>query len=187
MPTSYNLWEMENNKLDRLFRDKLESRNFELSKDQWISAKKLLQENPKRDRSMILFWLFSGTALILFLGFGFRSYRITGLYEKHKNAYDVSGLYWYYGVGAHLAYWNFPGCNTWKWNGYKWLIVSGPNCVNSGVGFGVDGILGMEYLIPDLPITVAIDVKPYIEFSTVGTGYFPIVFWDLGMVIRYVF
>src|SRR5437764_15254011 len=35
-----------------------------------------------------------------------KGFRLTGLYEVHNDINGVSGLKWYYGVGAHIGFYN---------------------------------------------------------------------------------
>src|SRR5688500_10593467 len=43
------------------------------------------------------------------LGFGYRSFLITGLYEKHNNISTAPGLKWFYGLGAHIGFFRYGG------------------------------------------------------------------------------
>ncbi|MBI4945418.1 MAG: hypothetical protein HY840_03345 [Bacteroidetes bacterium] len=117
-------------------------------------------------------------------GWGWRGFQITGLYEIHKAAFtkdDIKGLFWFYGGGAHFGggygydYWHQTG--PYSWNGYYERRHYST--------LGIDGIFGIEYRIPDLPVTIALDVKPFFEFS--GYRNYPFHFWDSAFTIRYVF
>lgn len=94
---------------------------------------------------------------------------ITGLYEIHTRAFDVDRLYWYYGGGAHIAQWNddFPNVDT---DGRRVVL-------------GLDGIIGLEYYIEEIPFTISADWKPVFNL----TGYPG--FWGYGgaISIRYTF
>ena len=120
-------------------------------------------------------------------GWGYHGYQITGLYELHKAAFtddDVEGLFWFYGAGAH-----FGGGYRYS----KWVYVhTGPG--NSGyyeleegryATFGIDGILGMEYQIPDIPFTAGLDLRPFFEISNYKD--YPFHFWDMALTLRYRF
>lgn len=94
----------------------------------------------------------------------------TGLYEVHFPALGVDNLRWYIGGGGHVGIWSNNNNNPWFDS-------------DGAVVIGLDGIGGLEYTIPDLPINVSIDWKP--GFNLVGhTG-----FWadDGALSIRYVF
>ena len=75
---------------------------------------------------------------------------ITGLYEIHARAFDVEGLYWYYGGGAHL------GSTT---DEHPYFDEKGEFLV-----MGLDGIVGLEYNIQEIPINFSIDYKPQLNF-----------------------
>ena len=97
-------------------------------------------------------------------------FNITGLYEVHANAFDVDRLNWYYGAGANIGF--YSGKNTpWGTLGTSYSLI------------GIDGILGIEYNIPDIPINISIDCKPVLSL----VGYTD--FWADGAAIsiRYIF
>lgn len=97
-------------------------------------------------------------------------FALTALYEKHAGAFDVYGLNWFYGAGAHIGFWD--GNNAYWANDDKSYTV-----------IGIDGILGLEYNIGSIPFNVSLDWKPSLNII----GYSG--FWaDGGAVsIRYVF
>ena len=124
------------------------------------------------------------TAIEGILGWGFRGVRIVGLYEIHAKAFEVDGLNWFYGVGGHVAFYNYGKSGDWRWNGFNWERNKNGENVTNSFGVGVDGILGIEYQIQEIPFTVGLDIKPAIEFNTLG--FFPFMFWDSAFSIRYV-
>jgi len=95
---------------------------------------------------------------------------VTGLYEVHKQAFDVERLNWYYGGGAHIGFYN--GNNTtWGSAGTSYTVL------------GVDGILGIEYNFKEIPINLGLDWKP--SFNIIGYSHF---FGDgAALSIRYIF
>ncbi len=99
-----------------------------------------------------------------------RGFIITGLYEIHNIAFDVPGLNWYYGFGAHVGFWN-NGYNPWFDNN------------NNNTVLGIDGILGLEYSFADVPFNISLDWKPALNLSG-HSG-----FWgDNGALsVRYIF
>ncbi|MFP4620383.1 MAG: hypothetical protein ACLFM7_03680 [Bacteroidales bacterium] len=101
--------------------------------------------------------------------FGRWGMNVTGLYEKHARAFDVEGLNWYYGAGGHLGSWN---------DDYPLLKEGGEFVV-----IGVDGVIGLEYKVQEIPISFSVDYKPQLNF----TGYPG--FWGYGgaLSIRYTF
>jgi hypothetical protein len=87
----------------------------------------------------------------------------TGLIEKYSPVYNAEGLYIYYGGGAHLAFYDgrsrYYSCFGREVNYYK----------NNDVGLGINGIIGIEYRLPEnIPISFSFDLKPFIELGTGG-------------------
>lgn len=74
-----------------------------------------------------------------------RGFRVTGLYEIHNNINGAPGLKWYVGPGAHVGFYNT------KWGG--------------GSSIGIDGVLGLDYKINEIPINLSIDWQPSFEFG----------------------
>ena len=107
---------------------------------------------------------------------GFRSHGVvvTGLYELNMEAFGVHELKFYYGAGAHLG---AVGAGTYqRFNGDNETFNK------STILLGIDGVLGLEYLIPKSPIAVSLDLNPRAELAT-GP------FFDLapGLGIKYTF
>ena len=99
---------------------------------------------------------------------------ITGLYELHQEAFNVPALKFYYGFGAHLG---AIGSGTYKrFNGDDTYYD------DNRILLGADGVLGLEYTIPDSPIAISLDLNPRVELAT--GPYF-----DLapGLGLKYVF
>lgn len=102
------------------------------------------------------------------LGFFGNGTSITGLLEKHQLAFDTKGLQFYYGAGAHVAFYN--GKYYYR-NGF-WRDINYYD--RREVAFGVNGILGLEYTIDDLPIAFSVDFKPFVEVGPGGyVGFSP--------------
>ncbi|MCB8998508.1 MAG: hypothetical protein H6540_00370 [Bacteroidales bacterium] len=95
-------------------------------------------------------------------------FNLTGLFERHTTAFDTDGLYFYYGGGAHIGSFNN---NAWFTDQSNHTII------------GIDGILGLEYVIPDFPLNVSLDWKPGLNLI----GYAG--FWgdELALSVRYMF
>jgi hypothetical protein len=108
------------------------------------------------------------------LGFRDHGVVITGLYEFNQEAFGVPELKFYYGAGAHIGsessgvYKTFDGINE-TYNGSHILL-------------GVDGVVGLEYIIPQSPIGISIDLNPRAELAS-GP------FFDLapGLGLKYTF
>jgi hypothetical protein len=94
---------------------------------------------------------------------------ITGLYEKHAEAFDTDRLQWFYGFGAHLGFYNGDYVE-WGEPGSTYNVL------------GIDGIIGIEYSFTEAPINLGLDVKPALNLI----GYSG--FWaDFGLSVRYIF
>jgi hypothetical protein len=96
---------------------------------------------------------------------------ITGLYEiNNDNAFDVDRLNWYFGLGGHVGFYNGDN-TTWGSAATNYTVI------------GVDGILGLEYNLAEIPINISIDWKP--AFNLIGYSKF----WGDGGAIslRYIF
>jgi hypothetical protein len=98
---------------------------------------------------------------------------LTGLYEIHAQAFDVKNLNWYYGGGAHLGWYG-----RWPTGIYD----RGRYYTGQGI-LGLDGIVGMEYIIQEIPIMFSLDWKP--SFHLIGP--FPLVFDEVAVSVRYTF
>ena len=96
---------------------------------------------------------------------------IAGMYQIHANAFDAPGLNWYYGPGAHIGF--YEGRHARPWFGHP---------ERNYVVIGINGVLGLEYKIEEIPITIAADLIPALNI----TDHFGV--WvGGGLTIRYVF
>jgi hypothetical protein len=102
------------------------------------------------------------------LGFFGNGTSVTGLIERHDLAFDTKGLRFYYGGGAHVAFYN--GRYYYR-NGF-WRDID--HYDSREVAFGINGIVGLEYKIEELPIAVSLDFKPFVEIGPGGyVGFSP--------------
>ena len=95
---------------------------------------------------------------------------ITGLYENEHWTGEYPGLNWFWGVGAHVGFWD---------------IDRNPNVQESydGAVIGADAILGLEYTFDEIPLNLSLDLLP--TFNLIGsTGWGGI---NGGLSIRFVF
>lgn len=93
--------------------------------------------------------------------------RLVGLYEFHFfTIQGAPGLGWYIGPGAHVGYWK---------KNYR-------DQYNSTADIGIDGVLGLDYKIPNTPINLSLDWQP--SYSILGTAGLSPQFG--GIAIRYV-
>jgi len=121
--------------------------------------------------------------VILSRGWNYGGARVTGLYEIQKRIADVKGLSWFYGIGAHIGYYNG--------NYYGYTYHNGGYYDNNGhwhntkqnnyATVGIDGILGLEYAFSEIPFTLGLDIKPYFNFNG-GSNRFT----DGAFSVRYV-
>lgn len=122
------------------------------------------------------------TALEGIMSFGYRSFVITGLYEKHKDVNSAPGLKGLYGAGAHLGFFRYGGYYylvRYDRNGYVYY-AGYPG--NTATVFGIDFILGLDYKFRNAPFSVGLDVKPFVDFYNGPYGYF-----DGALSIRFAF
>lgn len=100
-------------------------------------------------------------------------FRLVGLYEYYKPlAHNFS---WYYGFGGSI------GSYTYK----AYTDPQGNHHNSQGeLALSIDGILGVAYDIPDSPIALSLDIKPYFDFIQESSIR---VFDPVGFSIRYKF
>src|SRR5689334_6914578 len=103
-------------------------------------------------------------------------FSLTGLIERHANAFDAIGLNWYYGGGVHVAFYNG---NDPRHLGGREI----DHRDNQDIAFGVNGIVGLEYSLPDdIPVAFSLDFKPFVEIDNDGdVGVAP----DLALGIKF--
>jgi hypothetical protein len=93
------------------------------------------------------------------------------MYEYHNGIFDTEGLSLYIGGGAHIAVWNSEKV-YWE---------------TDRTGFnpymGLDGIIGIEYVVGDIPLAVSLDWKPAINFVSDLNAMID----DIGLSFRYLF
>lgn len=104
------------------------------------------------------YFMTSDIALEGVLGFRNNGLVVTGLYEINMEAFNVPELKFYYGFGGHIG---AIGSGTYQRFG-------GTNQVyrNNQILLGGDGVIGLEYMIPQSPIAVSLDLNPRIELAT---------------------
>lgn len=121
-------------------------------------------------------FLGEGTALEGIFASRWQGFNITGLYEIQSEIGEVDGLYWYIGGGGHIGFFDgayYGGRWNKNYNRSNYTVI------------GVDGILGLEYVIPDVPLNISLDWKPAINL----VGHDGSIFWgDNGALsVRYIF
>jgi hypothetical protein len=95
------------------------------------------------------------------IGYWHGGFTGTALFEYHFPAFNSRLIKWYMGGGGHYT----------QATGYgKSYIIDqrGSDYVDGGAGYGIDGILGLEYKIPVAPVAFSLDVKPSMELNSYG-------------------
>ena len=96
------------------------------------------------------------------LGSNYTALNLQGLYEWQQNL--SGGLDWYSGVGAHVGMWSVKDANSSLW-------------------LGIDGVIGLEYKFPELPIAISLDYRPALNIlPSVSGGY-----GDVGLGLKFCF
>ncbi len=125
-------------------------------------------------------------ALEVMLGFGGydRGMQAYALYEWHENIrLEFSeNLYVYYGVGGHTGYITKNQERLYYSQGESPVAYSGSARY---FAIGIDAIAGLEYRIFSVPMTVGIDIKPYVEYYGFTDVQFK--FWDFAFNLKYIF
>ena len=104
----------------------------------------------------------------------------TALYEKHMPL-GAPGLNLYMGAGGHanvgdpytVAYYRYDG-NRRYLDVYR----------TGGYGIGVDGIIGVEYKIKPIPLSISTDLKPFMEANDHGNIFMSL---DPSIGIKFTF
>ena len=95
-------------------------------------------------------------------------FTITGLYERHIPVFNTAGMFFYYGAGGHIGFYN---SDPWLRNHSSVTVI------------GIDGIVGLEYIFKEIPFNISLDYKPALNFI----GYSG--FWhdEIALSFRYIF
>jgi hypothetical protein len=93
------------------------------------------------------------------------------------NLFDFSdNIVFFYGAGVHAGY--------QKWN-EKEKPPSSRTQVRSKAIAGIDGLAGLEYIIPGIPLSAGIEMKPYADFF--GRYRFNAEIGDFAFTVKYLF
>jgi hypothetical protein len=114
-----------------------------------------------------------------FVGFTQRNFRIAGFREYFSPLARVRSqnlrMMYGYGIHAGVSYTNkYKFLNQIYYHDWLWSPQ-----------FGMDGILGAEYLVPDFPILITAAIQPYFEYSI--TNFFSIQPFNFIVVFKYRF
>ena len=111
---------------------------------------------------------------------GRRGFTFTILKEHFQPALGriSENLYFQYGYGAHLGLRytdHYKVLNrTYELAHYRLSPL-----------LGIDGMAGLEYRFPQLPLLMSVDIKPYFEYSTIQI--FGLYLQSIGFSIKYRF
>lgn len=106
---------------------------------------------------------------ILAGSYGHGNINVTGLYEFQKQIADVDGLLFYAGPGVHFNYYNDVYYYYYRRYRSRYDVAYGRGSYASA---GVDAIFGIEYKIPDFPMSVGVDLKPAIDIGRYTTLFY---------------
>lgn len=112
-----------------------------------------------------------------------RGLQFTGMKEFHNpEAFDfVDDFTFIYGFGAHIGF--------ESWNVYHYPNPLYPDYWErerrTGPVAGLDGLLAVEYTVPQIPLVGGIEVKPY--FNLFGRNFFQLVPYDFAFTVKYTF
>lgn len=109
--------------------------------------------------------------------------QLTGMKEYHvPGAFDFyEDLSFIYGFGAHA------GFESWHVVRYVNNYPYSNSYVERKTGpiAGLDGLAAVEYTIPQIPLVVGIEVKPY--FNLFGKDFFQLQPFDFAFTVKYTF
>lgn len=117
----------------------------------------------------------NGKAFEGIFGFGNNFFSITALGEKYSDPFDSDFVSLYYGFGGHATFQSNSNIGSER-NRF--------NDADDAFGLGVDFIVGLEMVIPDTPIALSLDIKPFVEVATNGNAYVGI---DPGLGVKILF
>lgn len=105
--------------------------------------------------------------LIAGTGYWGHNFVITGFYEWQQPTEWTPNLDWFIGPGAHLGFWN---------DYYR-------EDYGTGILLGIDGIIGLEYTLDDIPLNFSLGFGPSVQLTS-GPGF---IYWNGGFAARYIF
>jgi hypothetical protein len=112
-----------------------------------------------------------------------RGLQLTGLKEFHiPDVFDIGEpISLVYGFGAHAG---FETWNIYHYDviyPYKYLYPER----RTGVIAGLDALAALEYTIPQIPLVVGFEAKPY--FNMFGRDFFQLQPFDFAFTVKYTF
>ncbi len=100
-------------------------------------------------------------------GYFGHNFNVTGYYEWQNPTDWTPNLDWFIGPGAHIGFWNADYTDRYGTN----------------LTIGLDGIIGLEYTLDDIPLNFAVGAGPSFNVTS-GPGW---LYWNGGFSVRYVF
>ena len=96
------------------------------------------------------------------------------LIQRDLLADDIDGLQWYYGFGGQVRLQTFVYDYRYKlYDDDNWYYSKGERVTN--IDLGADGVIGVEYNIPNIPLSVYADATLFMEIADN-----PFAFWFQG-------
>ena len=99
----------------------------------------------------------------------YRWFHIAGAYQFHKEIPDIDNLQYYFGAGASVFFWSYDFDRTSDF---------------STTSVGVQGYIGLDYKIKDIPLNLTLDWIPTIYLGSAFSSGFAGGFGTLG--VRYI-
>jgi len=100
---------------------------------------------------------------------------------KEFHNYDMfdftDQLVFYYGGGLHAGY--------ERWNVKYYHYYSRAYSMHTAFVAGLDGLVGLEYVFNEVPVSLGVEVKPYFEFF--GKEMFDLQLFDFAFTAKYLF
>ena len=94
------------------------------------------------------------------------------LIQKPLFENDVEGLYWYFGGGGQLSYRTYTYDYRYKLEGSSnWIYETG--YTTRDIDFGVDGVIGAEYFMADIPLSFFADFTLFMELYDSPFLFYP--------------
>jgi hypothetical protein len=111
-------------------------------------------------------------------GHGGMTFTVLKEFFEPRLSHLSENLFFQYGFGAHVGFRNMDHYRVLN-RTYElddWTLTP---------LLGIDGIVGLEYRFPDLPVLIGLDFKPYFEYSI--TQIFGIYLTSFGISMKYRF
>lgn len=110
--------------------------------------------------------------------------QLTIMYLLHQPMHVSfnENFFFYYGVGGHVGSEEHSGIDKVM---FQTNVDDFYYEEKNYLTMGIDGMIGVEYRMLNVPITLSLDLKPYLNY--VGFRKLKGDFWDASIAIKYVF